>query len=153
MKKILSLLVLVVTFASCEEDVKFNDPAVQGFKDNELWRAAQYTATRGGDNSLTITATNGFEILTLRTSSINPGTYELGVSGLTKASFVVNEIQLAYQTGVGVGDGEIEISVDDTDLTRGYITGNFHFNAVDEEGVVLNFRDGVFYKVPIQVAQ
>jgi hypothetical protein len=153
MKKILSLLVLVVTFASCEEDVKFNNPAVQGFKNDELWRAAQFTATRGGDNSLTITATNGFEILTLRTSSLNPGTYTLGVNELSKASFVVNEIELAYQTGTGLGEGEIVIDPDNTDITRGYISGNFYFTAYDDEDAPVNFRDGVFYKVPLTVAQ
>src|SRR5688572_24092667 len=114
MKKILSLLVLLVTFASCEEDVKFNDPAVQGLKNDELWKAAQFTATLGGDGSLTINGTNGFETLTLRTASTDPGVYELGVNNSSMASFVVNVegVEMSYLTGTGIGDGEIEISDD-----------------------------------------
>ncbi|RYJ43261.1 DUF6252 family protein [Flavobacterium beibuense] len=152
MKKILSLLVLLVTFASCEEDVKFNNPAVQGLKDDELWRAAQYTATRETDNSLTIVATNGFEILTLRTASVDPGVYDLGVNEQNKATFSVSVdgIEQNYQTGTDLGDGKIEITVEDTDITQGFITGTFRFNAVEDDGTVLNFRNGVFYRVPIQ---
>lgn len=157
MKKILSLLVLLVTFASCEEDVKFNDPAVQGLKNDELWKAAQFTATLGGDGSLTINGTNGFETLTLRTASTDPGVYELGVNNSSMASFVVNVegVEMSYLTGTGIGDGEIEISddVNETNLTQGYITGTFTFNAVGEDGTVVNFRDGVFYKVPITAIQ
>ncbi len=155
MKKILSLLVLMVAFASCEEDIQFNNPAVQGLKDNELWRAANYSAMRGGDGSLTIIADNGFETLTLRTISSDPGMYELGVNEQNKASFVLyledEGIEVSYQTGTGVGDGMIEISADpsETNLTQGYITGTFRFNVLDGNGNVLNFRDGVFYKVPI----
>ena len=152
MKKILSLLVLLVTFASCEEDVKFNNPAVQGLKDDELWRAAQYTATRETDNSLTIVATNGFEILTLRTASVDLGVYDLGVNEQNKATFSVSVdgIEQNYQTGTDLGDGKIEITVEDTDITQGFITGTFRFNAVEDDGTVLNFRNGVFYRVPIQ---
>ncbi|QEE49095.1 hypothetical protein FUA48_05720 [Flavobacterium alkalisoli] len=152
MKKILSLLVLLVTFASCEEDVKFNNPAVQGLKDDELWRAAQYTATRETDNSLTIVATNGFEILTLRTASVDPGVYDLGVNEQNKATFSVSVdgIEQNYQTGTDLGDGKIEITVEDTDMAQGFITGTFRFNAVEDDGTVLNFRNGVFYRVPIQ---
>lgn len=152
MKKILSLLVLLVTFASCEEDVKFNNPAVQGLKDDELWRATEYTATREADNSLTIVATNGFEILTLRTASVDPGVYDLGVNEQNKATFSVSVdgIEQNYQTGTDLGDGKIEITVEDTDVVQGFITGTFRFNAVEDDGTVLNFRNGVFYRVPIQ---
>lgn len=157
MKKILSLLVLLVTFASCEEDVKFNNPAVQGLRNNELWRAAQYTASMGGDGSLIIQATNGFETLVLRTSSIDPGTiYELGQNEQNKASFTINVPELGgeitYQTGSGIGDGEIFINTDDTDLTQGFVSGTFWFNASADDATSINFQEGVFYRVPITAA-
>ncbi len=154
MKKILSLIVLVVVLTSCEEDVKFNNPAVQGLKDNELWKATDFSATRGGDNSLTITADNGFEIITLKTQNIDPGVYVLGVNESNKATYTlsVDGIEMFHSTGTGIGNGEITISADptETNVTAGYITGNFYFNAEDEDGNVVNFQQGVFYRVPIE---
>ena len=155
MKKILSLLVLMVAFASCEEDIQFNNPAVQGLKDKELWRAANFSAMIGGDGSLTIIADNGFETLTLRTASTDPGEYELGINEQNKASFVLyledEGIEMSYQTGTGVGDGLIVISGNpaETNLGQGFISGTFRFNAFNGSGNVLNFADGVFYKVPV----
>ncbi|MCW4468636.1 membrane lipoprotein lipid attachment site-containing protein [Flavobacterium sp. MFBS3-15] len=153
MKKILSLIVLVAVLTSCEEDVKFNNPAVQGLKDNELWKATDFTASRGGDNSLTITADNGFEIITLKTQNIDPGVYTLGINESNKATYTlsVDGIEMFYSTGTNIGDGEITISADptETNITAGYITGFFHFNAEDEAGDVINFQRGVFYRIPI----
>lgn len=156
MKKILSLIVLLVALTSCEEDIKFNDPAMQGLKDNVLWRASDFTAVRGTDNSLTITATNGFEIVTLRTSSIDPGEYELGTGEANKATFTlsVDGIEESYQTGTNMGNGLITISAlpNETDITRGFITGTFRFNALDDQDNNINFQNGVFYKVPLTSA-
>jgi hypothetical protein len=156
MKKILSLIVLLVAFASCEEDVKFNDPAVQAFKDNELWQAGAFRAVRGIDNSLTVTASKGYEVVTLRTASITPGDYELGLNQNNRASYVVSAdgIEMAYQTGTE-GNGMIVISDKkrETDLDRGYITGTFFFKAVDEQDGAVYFDKGIFYKIPIENAQ
>lgn len=156
MKKILSLIVLLTALTSCEEDVKFNNPAVQGLKDNELWKATDFTATRGADNSLTITADNGFETIMLKTQNIDPGVYTLGVDNSSKASYTlsVDGVEMFYSTGAGIGDGEITISADpsETNITAGYITGFFHFNAEDDGGDVVNFQEGVFFRVPVQGA-
>ncbi|OYQ44872.1 hypothetical protein CHU92_02285 [Flavobacterium cyanobacteriorum] len=156
MKKILSLIVLLVAFASCEEDVKFNTPAVQAFKDNEVWRATNFSATRSAsNNSLTINATNGFETLTLRTISVNPGSYNLGLDELNKATFRLEAdgIIRTYETGTDEDEGLIIISnrPRDTDLQRGFISGEFYFNATNETGQRVSFFEGNFYKVPIQV--
>lgn len=156
MKKIFSLIVLLVALSSCEEDVKFNNPTVQGLKDDVLWRAVQFSATQTISNgALTVTASNGFETLTLKAQSTTPGTYELGVNETNKASFVFSspEFNTAYQTGAGIGDGQLIISAlpTETNIAGGYITGNFRFNAIDGEGNAVNFRDGVFYKIPIVV--
>jgi hypothetical protein len=156
MKKIFSLIVLLVALSSCEEDVKFNNPTVQGLKDDALWRAVQFSATQASSNgALTVTASNGFETLTLKAQSATPGTYDLGVNETNKASFVFSspEFDTAYQTGAGIGDGELTISAlpTETNVAGGFITGNFKFNAVDDEGNTVNFRDGVFYKVPIYI--
>ncbi|WP_297334421.1 DUF6252 family protein [Flavobacterium sp.] len=154
MKKFLSLLVLLVALTSCEEDVKFNTPAVQGLKDNELWKATEYSATLGVGGALTITATNGFETVVLRTVSSTPGmAFQLGVNDSNRASYALEADGLSfdYTTGTDLGDGLIEISdrPGETNFERGYISGTFRFNAVDETGAVVNFQNGFFYKVPI----
>lgn len=179
MKKILSLIVLVAALASCEEDVKFNDPAVQALKDNETWKATSYTAVMSSDKSLTITATNGFETVTLRAESTDPydcdGTevadadgdkygcqYLFGYDMENTASYVLSAdgITMSYQTGVdaepgeGEEDGAILIYMNRkyTNIQGGFISGEFYFNATDDSGKVVNFQQGVFYKIPITVS-
>jgi len=157
MKKFLSLLVLLAVLTSCEEDIQFNTPAVQALKNNELWRATEFSATRGIDNSLTIHATNGFEELVLKTASTDPGEYQLGENETDKASYVlvVDNFQENYQTGANLGSGAITISdnVTETNVAGGFITGTFHFAAVSEDGEEIYFQEGVFYKVPITAGQ
>jgi hypothetical protein len=150
MKKILSLLVLVLAFSSCEDDATFNNPSVQGKKDGVFWRATSSTATIVG-NSLTVTAVTPFEILTLKTSSIEPGVYTLGEDNANAASytFQADGITLEHATGAGLGDGEIVIEVS----PAGTVTGTFEFNAPSSTGTILNYIDGVFYHVPVQAVQ
>lgn len=154
MKKLLSLIVLLTIFSSCEEDIKFNTPAVQGIKDNELWKAIEYSATISTGNVLTIEASNGFETVVLRTSNYTPGSsYELGVNDINKATYSLEAdgVSLQYQTGTGVGNGLIEISdkPGETNFEQGYISGTFRFNAVNSLNNTVNFQRGFFYKVPI----
>ena len=145
---------LLVVFTSCEDDVKFNTPAVQGIKDNELWKANKFTATVGIDNSLTVTGANGFETVVLKTASTSAGTYALGVNEVNKASYTLSAdgIDENYQTGTNLGSGEIVISdkITETDLTKGFITGTFRFNGVNDAGEVVYFQEGYFYKVPVK---
>lgn len=175
MKKILSLIVLVAALASCEDDVKFNDPAVQALKDNELWKATSYTAVLGAGNSLTITATNGFETVTLRADNADPylcdGTevndpdsdkdgceYLFGYDQENSASYVLSAdgITKSYQTGIDAEPGDEEGAIliyrsrKYTNVQGGFISGEFYFNATDASGQVVNFQQGVFYKIPIQ---
>ncbi len=152
MKKYLYLLVLLAGLTSCEEDIQFNTPTVQALKNNELWRATEFTAVKGVDNSLTIQATNGFESLVLKTADIAPGTYELGQNEVDKASYVLvvgSELEETYQTGFDKGDGTITISSNPLETTAGFVTGTFRFAAVSDDGSEIYFQEGVFYKVPI----
>ena len=41
MKKYFLFVIVLFTFMSCQEDVRFNNPAFQGVKDNVFWRAIQ----------------------------------------------------------------------------------------------------------------
>ncbi|WP_306565593.1 DUF6252 family protein [Flavobacterium lindanitolerans] len=154
MKKILSLLMLVAVFISCEDDATFNNPSVQGKKDNVRWRASSSYATITG-GVLTVYGNTPFETLTLTTASITPGTYTLGVSSANKATYTyeADGVTSVYATGTGVGDGQIKIE----QSPEGTVTGTFYFNApsttADPIGApVVNYQEGHFYRVPIQTA-
>ena len=154
MKKIASLLLLVFVFASCVTDVKRNDPAFEGFKDDIRWMANTAYAELAANQSITITALTQFESVVLKVQSTNPGIYELGVNELNKATYVHERDgdALEYTTGTDMGDGQIEIEEFDPITMR--ITGTFRFNAelVGDDptvGQLLNFQHGFFYNVPV----
>ena len=153
MKKILSLFVLVATLSSCQDDVSFNSPAVQGYKDREVWQAGEFTATVGSDASLTVTATRGFEKLTLRTQNSSAGDYTLGEASSNTATFVftADGITEEYSTLDADASGRVSISANplETDLSKGFITGTFRFLALDSEGKEISFTSGHFYKLSL----
>ncbi|ESU29684.1 hypothetical protein FLJC2902T_01570 [Flavobacterium limnosediminis JC2902] len=145
MKKIASLFVLIVTFASCSEDIKFNSPAFQAYKNGVTWKANEMHAFSDA-GGLTIMAAVGTDMVILHTSSAAPGTYTLGTGLINTATYEsVDGEGSSYATGDEVGSGKIVIS---PGQTAGTITGTFQFIAEDEEGNEVNFTDGNFYKVP-----
>ena len=158
MKKIVSLLVLLVAFASCEEDIKFNNPAVQAEKNNEKWKATSFSAKKTG-NSVIITASNDVETVTLTINAPAPNSvHNLGLDDVNTAAYElkVDNIQETYRTGTDLGNGKIVImgerdnNINGTD-GKGFISGTFYFNAYNEEDEAVNFQEGVFYKVPFVI--
>jgi len=162
MKKIFSLAMMVVLFASCSQDVQFNNPSVQGLKDGYLWRAKSSSATINTvANTITITAYNQFETLAItvlvpnRTvSEANPMIYLLGTNPGNSITFdyVLNGQAVNYISGLKVDDGQVEIS--GYDIVNKTVTGTFRFNATNTdvdstEPEAVNFIQGVVYKVPI----
>lgn len=106
MKKIFSLIVLMAAFSSCEEDVKFNNPSLQGEKNYNLWRASDAHATIGPDGSVTIEGITTDEEVILRTSSFENGVYALGTTNQNnRASFIstFDGEESVFTTGVFVG--------------------------------------------------
>ncbi len=154
MKKYLLFLVVVFAIFSCEENVSFNNPSFQGMKDNVFWRAVDSKAFLASNGSLIIEGYTGNEVLTLRTTSTSIQNYPLGTSNSKTAVYVltVGTDEISFTTGIGIGDGEIVITeYDDVNST---VSGTFKFNAENADGNplagdVLNFQQGVFYKVPI----
>ena len=141
MKKIVSLLVLVVAFASCGEEIKFSNPGFQGTKNGNLWKANDMHATVEG-GGMTIVAAVGTEMVILHTAATNPGTYALTPTSVSTAEFLTaGEDGVSYESV----SGEIVIT---QALNTGSATGTFKFVAEDEDGNQVTFRDGVFYKVP-----
>ena len=154
MKKQFLYIFVLFAFISCESDVKFNNPAFEGQKDNVFWRAVDSKAILATNGSLTIEAYTRNEKVTLKTTSTNPGTYFLGTSTSKTATYVLTDASgtITFLTGIGIGNGEIVI--EEYDAVNKTITGTFKFNAenVDNNplaGPILNFQYGVFYKVPV----
>ena len=154
MKKLFCLLVVILTFISCQEDVKFNNPSFQSIKDNVFWRAISYNATVSTSGIVTLNAYTRNEIVTLKTASTTPNTYDLGISNSNTATYKVtdNKIVTTFSTGSGFGDGEIVIT--EYDFLNRTISGTFKFNVdnVDNNplyGASVNFQNGFFYKIPL----
>lgn len=147
---------VLFSIVSCEEDVRFNSPSVQGMKNNVFWRALDSKATLGPNGAVVIEAYTGFEVLTLKTTSTIEQSYPLGTSNSKTAVFVVTQDadKITYTTGIDRGDSEIIIrEYDDVNKT---ISGTFKFNAININNnstadPVLNFQYGVFHKVPVVV--
>ena len=154
MKKHILLIIVLFSFISCQEDVKFNNPSFQGMKDNVFWRAVQTKATIGANGALVIEAYTAKEIVTLKTTSKLPQIYTLGTSTAKSVTYVFTDEtgSITFATGFGIGDGEIKIV--EYDAVNNTVTGTFKFNAKNIynnplAGPVLNFQQGVFYKIPI----
>ena len=155
MKKIVSILLLVLVFVSCEDDTSFNTPAMQGKLDNVFWKAINSRAVLDENGGLTITGLARLQTIVLHTSSKNKGTYVLGNSNARYATFEQDyeDVVLTYQTGKDIG-GSGQIVITEFDSEKGTVSGNFRFNAVNDEnnplgGEIINFNQGIFYEVPV----
>jgi hypothetical protein len=155
MKKYFLFVVVIFSLVSCQEDVSFNNPSLQGVKDNVFWRAVQSKATLASDGSLLIEAYTRNETVSLKVTSTTAQIYFLGTSESKKATYVVTDAAagaITFSTGFGIGDGQIEIT--DYDPVNRTVTGTFKFNAENTDnnplaGAAVNFQYGVFYKVPV----
>ena len=154
MKKQLLYLFLILAFASCSEEVKFNNPAFEGRKDNVFWRAVQTRATLASNGSLTIEGYTRNETMTLKTTSVKLDSYTLGTSNSNTATYVLTDASgtITFSTGTNIGNGEIVL--EEYDAVNKTVTGTFKFNAENIKnnplaGPLMNFQYGRFYKVPV----
>lgn len=155
MKKYFLLLVVLFSLVACEENISFNNPSLQGTKDNVFWRGVQTKATIAADGSLLIESFTANETLSLKTTSTKSQTYFLGTSESKKAIYSVTDAAnglITFSTGFGVGEGQIVIK--EYDAVNSTITGSFKFSAKNSNvssstNPVVNFQNGVFYKVPV----
>jgi hypothetical protein len=154
MNRIFRVIVLLLVLTSCEDDVKFNNPAVQGLKENVLWRATLFTAVQASDGSLTIEAYQKNDILTLNIASVAVKTYLLGDDDINKVTLLEKEgeVNTVFSTGENRGNGQIAIT--EYDAINHTVTGEFNFNSETESTNAsnvknVNFKKGIFYKVPV----
>ena len=153
MKKII-LLLLFIVLSSCAEDVKFNNQAIQAQRDNVLWQATSFKAVLTvSDDYLVITATKGFETLTIRTNGVAPHTSTFGTNFVNFSEYINNTPNASgtFSTGLSGGSGTITIS----EYAGGAVTGTFKINAINTEQVTKStlFRNGTIYKIPVTVIQ
>ena len=98
-----------------------------------------------------------YEKVILKAASSAEQTFVLGVDETSKASYkntLPAELS-SFSTGTNIGNGQIVITDYDTDNNT--ISGTFKFTAINEdesdtENPKINFTEGVFYKVPIEVS-
>ena len=160
MKKLILLFITAITLSGCTQEVTFNNPSVQGTKDNYFWRAQSYSATIDPvTNTLLLEANSQFETLTLKMPLPNatnpcPITSILGTGSPSEATFsyVENGQNLFYATGANAQDGQIILS--EYDPINKTISGTYRFNSFNVGNnplgnPIVNFTNGVFYKVPV----
>jgi hypothetical protein len=160
MKKIILLFLATLTLFGCSQEVTFNNPSVQGTKDNYFWRAQSFSATIDPlSNTITLQADSQFEIMTLKMplptlTNPCPITSVLGTGSASKATFSypVSGQNLFYATGLTAQDGQIILS--EYDPINKTISGTFRFNSHNLVNnplgnPIVNFINGVFYKVPV----
>ncbi|UQD55812.1 DUF6252 family protein [Flavobacterium sp. K5-23] len=154
MRKFILLVIALLPFVSCQEDVKFNNPSFQGLRDNVFWRAVDARATIASGGALTIKAYTANEVVTFNTSAAKVQTYVLGTSASNAVSYVLTNAEgsITYATGSGFGDGQIVIT--EYDAVNKTVSGSFRFNAKNTSnnplgGPSLNFQQGIFYKIPV----
>jgi len=106
MKKIVSLLALVVAFSSCQEDIQTNTPAFQANFNNAPWRADYATVSIGESGAMTLTAYTEYETIVLKSSSADLGTYIFGTdntANFASYDFDSPELSKSYDSRVYSG--------------------------------------------------
>lgn len=105
MKKLFSLIALVL-LVSCSDDVKFNNPGFQAYRDDVLFRAISVQAHQSTSGVVSIEGLAQDESLNLSIASAAVGTYYLGgTNSLNKAEYESNfgGNELSYATNTAVG--------------------------------------------------
>lgn len=78
MKRLFSLIVILVAFSGCSDEVSVPAPGFQGFKDDVLWRGIDFKAYIYPDGHLRIVALEASEQVVLNFSDSEEGIYYLG---------------------------------------------------------------------------
>ncbi len=101
MKKIASLIIVLILFSSCQEDVQFNNPGFQAYRDGVLFRGIDVKALKSASGKITLQALAQDEELSLNVSNSTVGTYFLGTTNtnnLATYSSSFNDVILEYAT-------------------------------------------------------
>jgi hypothetical protein len=153
MKRLVILLITVLTLVSCGNEVEFNSPAFQGNREYGLWRAEFTNAAIDANGFLTITGGNNVETVMLKIPSVAIGTYTLGdVNSMearyTDANGVVYSTNNRPDPSVSVYPEYGFVKLDEINNTN--FTGTFEFLAFDASGLnSIGYNEGIFFRVPL----
>lgn len=103
MKKILPLIAILLLTISCTNDVKFNNPGFQAYRNGTLFTGVDVKAYQETNGQITIVALADNETINLDLANSNIGTYFLGTANannLANYTSLLNGYNLEYETGV-----------------------------------------------------
>lgn len=140
------LLVVFSTqiFISCTTDIEINDPALQTRVNGELMRTINKKAVLYDDGTLLISGDDGNASLSIKTMLPN-NLYKTGKQMVSSVAIQNNERKMVFN------EGEVEGSLTITEIGNNEISGNFRFhNLKNSNGDTVDFRDGWFYRLPLE---
>lgn len=145
MKHFFLFTTLILTLFSCSNDIEFNEHAFQATKDNEFWKASDFSIKINDNGFLNLVGTYKDEVVTIHIQSTEIGVYSLGTDSNSTAW---------YTDGKGSGftteyRGNGEVAIEKYDPVSQSYTGTFRFNAFSSDGEAANFINGVFYQVQL----
>ncbi|MFT5230540.1 MAG: hypothetical protein ACI836_000964 [Saprospiraceae bacterium] len=148
MKTTLVTLFIVAFMASCtvRED---NSPALQGTIDENFFSAIDARAVENEDGSFYIQGTTQNRDLTMHVTGPSPGLYSFGGDSNNFAMYKAAN-QVTYFTNP-FGEGQAIIT--DWDAVNRTLTGRFGFTATVIGVDTVEVSNGIFYKVPYDLAQ
>ena len=154
MKKLLTALLILLTFFGCQDNIQSSSPALKGLQNGDFtWRSSYSTVVVDASTGLTITGTDGNGTLTLQVPTVASGSFVLGANATALATYSVGSTMYSTNnngTGSIVYLGDGEITIDELDAVNGTVTGSFYFNAYTADGErVMNFSEGIIYKLPV----
>ena len=77
-RKLILFALALVTLLNCSDEIEFNTPAVQGYKNGELWKAEFYAADIDFGGFVIEGGTLGERVQLITTNDVR-GTFELGL--------------------------------------------------------------------------
>ena len=140
----LNILLLVVLFSSCSDNIEDGNETMQGLYNDLFFRSTVTSAHIDQDGRLII---EGSSSATVRLQIEQPevGVYDITADNDNQALFTIDS-QLFITEGENTG-GRIEIE----NITENSVSGNFFFDArLNGVGERLNFQKGVFFEVPFE---
>ena len=154
MNKFQYLLVCLLIFSSCEDNIEDRIPAFQAHVNGvQFWEASSFSIITDSNGTI-ITGNNLSGTLTMYIPLLEVGANNLGSSEVSVGVFQDTLFYSTMYNGIAsiahLSDGEIII--EEFNSEENTISGTFNFDAYNETGEYnLNISEGVFYRLPISV--
>ncbi|TYB69411.1 hypothetical protein ES676_14230 [Bizionia saleffrena] len=154
MKKLVVLVLSMVTLLSCGDDLEFKTPSFEAKKDGNLFEAVTYKANIVENGQLTITGSDNYETVTLAVNGALPGDYDVQTSSASATLLDINGMLWSTENtpdpDVHVYPASGIITIKEVNVVEGYVSGAFYFNAYNSSGMTsVTMNEGFFHKVPL----